>query len=558
MSFTPIAHGTPDWDGPLNAALTQMDQSITNLSLNVKSFGAVGNGVANDSPAIQAAINQAAVTGGPVFFPAGTYIIGASLSIPAVEGLIIQGTGWGSSLKLAAGVNDYVMRFTGSDTRVTIRDLEIDGNHLQQTGASGGIFANGAVSCRFDNLHFTFCRDDALYLGPQNGAVFGHNNRVIGCLFDQSTGSAGPGRGIHTDSSDENQIIACDFEYLGGAGTNPAAIYDQAGTQFIQSCNFVNGGHDARGVHVQDTKSTKIEGCNFDGLAGDNVFIAGQRCAVNGNTFFSPGIAGTAGQASAIYLEFANANNVVTNNVITSAPGANVSRGAIRESSNGGGGNNTIAYNQIITAGSWSFGPLDLSGTNSRYVGNDGGGRQDTIDTLSWQPNDQGFIGWTSDPVLAGSTGSSLTAGTVFMNAVPIRRSMTLNAIAMQIITAGATLTAGQNFAAVYNAAGTQVAITADQSSNWTSTGYKSMAVTTPVVLTPGIYYVALLANGTTPPQPARGNVVSGAWYNANLSNAALRTSSGGTGLTGLTALPATITMSNRGSGATALWHGLL
>lgn len=179
-------------------------------------------------------------------------------------------------------------------------------------------------------------------------------------------------------------------------------------------------------------------------------------------------------------------------------------------------------------------------------------------DALEWQPDDQGFFGWTSDPILAGSTGSSLTAGTVFMNAVPVRKNVTLNTISVQIITAGATLTASQNFAGVYNAAGTLVAVTADQSSNWTSTGYKAMNVTTPVALTPGIYYVALLANGTTPPQMARGNVVSGAWYNANLSNATLRTSTGGTGLTGLTSLPSTVTMSNRGSGATALWNGLL
>ena len=41
---------------------------------NVKSYGAVGNGVTNDTTAIQAAITAAMVSGGIVYFPPGTYI----------------------------------------------------------------------------------------------------------------------------------------------------------------------------------------------------------------------------------------------------------------------------------------------------------------------------------------------------------------------------------------------------------------------------------------------------------------------------------------------------
>jgi hypothetical protein len=420
VTYTPISRGTADWDVPLNAELTKLDGSISALSLNVKDpqFGARGDGVTNDAPAIQAAINAAVSTGGPVFIPAGTYLISTPLSIPAIEGLIIQGTGWGSSLKLANGVNGYVMQFTGNDTRVVIRDLEIDGNHLQQTATSGGIDAHGAVACRFDNIHFTFCRDESLFLGGQNSSAFGHNNRVIGCLFDQTTGSAGAGRGIRMNSSDENQIEFCDFEFLGGAGANAAAIYDEAGTQFIVSCNFVNGGNNAKGVWVQNAKSTKIEASNFDGLSGDNIFIAGQKCVVTGNTLFSPGIAGTAGQASAIYLEFASSDNIVMSNTITSAPTNGVSRDAIREASDGGGGNNTIAHNRIITSGTWSFGPLDLSGTGSRVVFNEGGGTQGdntTVfrDTLVVNVKDHGVKGdgTTDDTAAINATIAGMTTG---------------------------------------------------------------------------------------------------------------------------------------------------
>jgi hypothetical protein len=343
---------------------------------NVRDFGAVGDGVTDDTAALQGAVDAAALTNTIVYLPTGTYLVSAPISLPPGEGMSIFGAGWDSRVKLKGGSNCYVFAMTGADTRATMRDMTIDGNCLEQgtTGSSGGVYGAGAVACRFDNVHFIACRDNGLYLGPQTGGAFGHNNRIVGCLFDQSMSSTGPGRGIHMDSNDENQILTCDFEYLGGAGTRPAAIYDQAGTQFIIGCNFVNGAHDVRGVHVQDAKSTKIVACNFDGLAGDNVFIAGQRCVVEGNTLFSPGIAGTAGQATAIYLEYASAENVIVSNVITSAPGAGVSRGAIREASDGGGGHNTIGPNRIITDGSWGYAALDLSGAGSRVVANTGGG----------------------------------------------------------------------------------------------------------------------------------------------------------------------------------------
>lgn len=48
--------------------------------LNVRDYGAVGNGVTDDTTAIQAAITAAgAAGGGTIFFPAGTYIVGGAL-----------------------------------------------------------------------------------------------------------------------------------------------------------------------------------------------------------------------------------------------------------------------------------------------------------------------------------------------------------------------------------------------------------------------------------------------------------------------------------------------
>jgi polygalacturonase len=365
--------------GPTTAPVRHVRQTGVDW-INVRTHGARGDGITDDTAALQAAVNAAAAAKTAVYIPTGTFIVSAPITLPAGEGYSIFGSGWGSSVKLKAASNCYVFKMTAADTRVTMRDLTIDGNVLEQgtTGASGGIDGSGAVACRFDNVHFIACRDNGLYLGGMTGGAFGHNNRIIGCLFDQSMTSTGPGRGIHLDSSDENQIIGCDFEYLGGSGgsgaTAASMIFDQAGTQFIVNCNFVNGGNNAIGVRVQDAKSTKVIACNFDGLAGTAIFLAAQRCVISSNTIFSVGHAGTAGQASGIHLDYATADNIVEDNVITSDPVNGVSRGAIREASDGGSGRNSIRNNQIITDGTWSYGALDLSGTGSWVRGNIGGG----------------------------------------------------------------------------------------------------------------------------------------------------------------------------------------
>lgn len=596
MANYAIERGTQDWDIPLNAALTDIDSRLDNIAFNVKSYGALGNGSFNDAPAIQAAVDAAAlVNGGLVYFPPGTYNLGQTINVPAIQGLTLQGSGWSSSLKVGNQANVYAITFSGMDTRITIRDLRIDGNYLEQTTASGGIYAAGAVACLFDNIHFTFCRDESLFLGGLNDLTFGHNNRVVGCLFDQTEGSAGPGRGIHTTSSDENQIIACDFEFLGGAGANAASIYDESGTNFIDSCNFVNGGNDAKGIRVQNAKSTKITNCNFDGLAGDNVFIAGQRCVVANNTFFSPGIAGTAGQASAIYLEFANAENSVIGNVIASAPGAGVSYAGIRESADGGGGNNNIAHNIIVTDGAWSLGAFDLSGANSTVFANTGsasvldsnlraslslsndatpptgapagvamyseGGvlkirqnNQQVIDTslisgLDWQPKDHGLIGWTVDPGVCTGNATSVS-GTIYFIKIPVRQAATITNLILSVGAAGVTLTAGQNLVGLYDAAGNKLGESADQSVAFTTVGTKTIPLITPVAVQPGFYYVAMMSNGTTPANFIRAGAASSS---ANNFGGTLRS----VNTVGNTSLPATFTPGSANADSNIRWAAI-
>ncbi len=52
-----------------------------NDTVSVKDFGAVGDGVTDDTTAIQAAINSMSSTGGRVFFPSGTYLVNSGITL---------------------------------------------------------------------------------------------------------------------------------------------------------------------------------------------------------------------------------------------------------------------------------------------------------------------------------------------------------------------------------------------------------------------------------------------------------------------------------------------
>jgi hypothetical protein len=70
---------------------------------SVKDFGAVGDGVTDDTAAIQAAITAvAAAGGGVVFVPRGTYVISSTLNIPAT--VYLRGEGEGHNFSTGVGV----------------------------------------------------------------------------------------------------------------------------------------------------------------------------------------------------------------------------------------------------------------------------------------------------------------------------------------------------------------------------------------------------------------------------------------------------------------------
>ena len=83
-------------------ALTKVSHSmITGAVVNVLDFGAVGDGVADDTQAIQDAIDSLPTGGGTVFIPGGLYLIDPAVSLIVQTGDCIVGEGQEASQFIA-------------------------------------------------------------------------------------------------------------------------------------------------------------------------------------------------------------------------------------------------------------------------------------------------------------------------------------------------------------------------------------------------------------------------------------------------------------------------
>lgn len=111
-----------------SAVKTYVDNS---QSINVKGYGAIGNGVADDTAAIQAAIN--ASTGNTVYLPAGNYKISSALTVSCSTPITITGDGQSTILTPSSTNGVFTL---GSTTAITtgcgVRNLSIVGS-----GSSG-------------------------------------------------------------------------------------------------------------------------------------------------------------------------------------------------------------------------------------------------------------------------------------------------------------------------------------------------------------------------------------------------------------------------------------
>lgn len=126
-------------------ALTKVTYSlIEGAPASVLDFGAVGDGVADDTIAVQAALAYAQTSGKSLYIPSGTYLVsstsgGGALNITA--GVEIFGDGASSILKLKTGSTGMVIYAYAASvyTGLHLRDFVVDGNSVATAQLDAGL-----------------------------------------------------------------------------------------------------------------------------------------------------------------------------------------------------------------------------------------------------------------------------------------------------------------------------------------------------------------------------------------------------------------------------------
>lgn len=115
---------------------------VTDPWIDVRAYGAVGDGVTDDTGAIQAALNAVAFTGGRVYLPFGTYKVSSTLTISNSTELF--GVGGNGSIISATSTAGYVITVNAGGCY--LHDFQVTASVAQTGGAHIFIAAAGSSS----------------------------------------------------------------------------------------------------------------------------------------------------------------------------------------------------------------------------------------------------------------------------------------------------------------------------------------------------------------------------------------------------------------------------
>ena len=200
--------------------------------INVKDYGAVGDGVTDDIIAINNAL--AIAEGKILYFPAGTYVISNTITA-SVNNVTIKGTGLDSSIiSLEDGVNDSLVVIGGFNW--TIKDLRFDGNNYTRRGISIPVYS--------EDVHI-----QGIMIENLSG-------------YDEQESSVNGSYGIRIDDESKN-----------------IGIYDT-------TIRNIHGGSDGiignarganRGIYIRKVYNVIIDNCSFDEIGdfedGDAIHV---------------------------------------------------------------------------------------------------------------------------------------------------------------------------------------------------------------------------------------------------------------------------------------------
>ena len=299
-----------------NATRNFQPLGITNM-FNVRWYGAVGDGVTDDTAAIQAAITAAQAaqvddTGAIVFFPPGAYLVSSTLLV-SKDGITFLGAGAGGDTSLpsasagtgtlitptaafanntyvvsvgqqganrpvsgfrmqgirigevAALVNTvggiYLKAYRSELADVCVDSMNGDGIHVRgRTSGEGGVW--NTYETKFRNVHVSQCTQAGVRLAESTADMHFTNVVLHGNQY-----------GLYVSGGTSCHYLGCHF-YSNSTG-NLALIGAGSRSKWV-GCKFENSGQHNVNIDVTSNGATDLHfvGCNFNsgGYSASNTY----------------------------------------------------------------------------------------------------------------------------------------------------------------------------------------------------------------------------------------------------------------------------------------------
>lgn len=212
-----------------------------NNIFNVLNYGAIGDGVTDDTLAIQAAIDAVPSNGGGIVLLPGKFKITSTISISGKPGLIVRGskipvvpgslsTGYPGSIIWGGALNGTMITLE-NPVQLALENIELRGSGNGPSGAAIGLYITqqntGWGVCDFKNIGIDWCTQTPVVI---EGLVDGGRNFWHRCSFwnrHNTTGSANYDSIIlyRNCSNVVDHWQKCEFIYDDGLGNKPSGSY---------------------------------------------------------------------------------------------------------------------------------------------------------------------------------------------------------------------------------------------------------------------------------------------------------------------------------------------